>query len=72
MIEVPYESLNVLFTLLVVFASVHRSRQRSPSYPAPSNTRNWSSLNWAVALYRTSQRPALVGRFRRERSGART
>ena len=29
MIEVPSEFLNVLFTLLIVFASVNRSRQRS-------------------------------------------
>jgi hypothetical protein len=29
MIEVPAGFLNVLFTLLIVFASVNRSRQRS-------------------------------------------
>ena len=31
MIELPNEFLNILFTLLVVFASVNRSRQRSAS-----------------------------------------
>jgi hypothetical protein len=31
MIEVPSEILNVVFTLLIVFASVNRSRQRSAS-----------------------------------------
>ena len=29
MIELPNEFLNVLFTLLIVFASVNRSRRRS-------------------------------------------
>jgi hypothetical protein len=29
MIEVPPEFLNAVFTLLIVFASVNRSRQRS-------------------------------------------
>ena len=29
MIELPHEFLDVLFTLLIVFASVNRSRQRS-------------------------------------------
>ena len=29
MIELPHEFLNVLFMLLIVFASVNRSRQRS-------------------------------------------
>ena len=29
MIEVPSEFLNILFALLIVFASVNRSRQRS-------------------------------------------
>jgi hypothetical protein len=31
MIELPNEFLNVLFMLLVVFASVNRSRERSAS-----------------------------------------
>ena len=31
MIEVPSEFLNMVFTLLIVFASVNRSMQRSAS-----------------------------------------
>jgi hypothetical protein len=31
MIELPTEFLNALFALLIVFASVNRSRQRSAS-----------------------------------------
>jgi hypothetical protein len=31
MIEVPSELLNALFALLIVFANVNRSRQRSAS-----------------------------------------
>jgi hypothetical protein len=39
MIELPHEFLNVLFTLLIVFASVNRSRQRSrEGASAPQST----------------------------------
>jgi hypothetical protein len=36
MIELPHEFLNVLFTLLIVFAGVNRSRRPSPWERAPA------------------------------------